>query len=73
MIGARIHDGDIVFIRQQSSVNNGEIAAVLIDGAPEPRRFHDQLFLGRTRSQAKRLRERVEGLRASREALVAHV
>ena len=52
---------------------DAKAAAVLIDGAPEPRRFHDQLFLGRTRSQAKRLREGVEGLRASREALVAHV
>lgn len=31
MIGARIQDGDIVCIRQQESVNNGQIAAVLID------------------------------------------
>lgn len=31
MIGARIHDGDIVFIRQQEMVEDGEIAAVLID------------------------------------------
>lgn len=31
MIGARINDGDIVFIRRQSSVDDGEIAAVLID------------------------------------------
>ena len=31
MIGARIMDGDIVFIRQQSIVENGEIAAVIID------------------------------------------
>ena len=31
MINARIHDGDIVYIRQQPTVNNGEIAAVLID------------------------------------------
>ena len=31
MIGARIHDGDIVFIRAASEVNNGEIAAVIID------------------------------------------
>lgn len=30
MINARIHDGDIVYIRQQPTVNNGEIAAVLI-------------------------------------------
>jgi repressor LexA len=31
MIGARIHDGDIVYIRQQPDVENGEIAAVLIE------------------------------------------
>lgn len=30
MIEARIYDGDIVYIRQQPSVDNGEIAAVLI-------------------------------------------
>ena len=30
MIGARIFDGDTVFIRAQESVNNGEIAAVII-------------------------------------------
>lgn len=30
MIGARIYDGDIVFIHQQDMVNDGEIAAVLI-------------------------------------------
>lgn len=32
MINARIFDGDIVYIRQQDTVENGEIAAVLIDG-----------------------------------------
>ncbi len=31
MTGARIYDGDIVFIRAQSSVDNGEIAAVIIN------------------------------------------
>ncbi len=31
MIGARIFDGDIVFIRSQDSVDNGEIAAVIIN------------------------------------------
>lgn len=30
MIDARILDGDVVYIRQQPTVNNGEIAAVLI-------------------------------------------
>lgn len=31
MIGARINDGDIVFVREQSMVNNGEIAVVIIN------------------------------------------
>ena len=31
MIGARIHDSDIVFIKQQPLVENGQIATVLID------------------------------------------
>lgn len=31
MVGARIYDGDIVFIRSQAMVDNGEIAAVIID------------------------------------------
>lgn len=31
MTGARIMDGDIVFIRKQSMVDNGEIAAVIIE------------------------------------------
>ena len=30
MIGARIYDGDLVFIRAQDSVDNGDIAAVII-------------------------------------------
>ncbi len=32
MIGARIKDGDIVYIKQQPVVENGQIAAVLVDG-----------------------------------------
>lgn len=35
MIGARINDGDIVYVRQQKEVENGEIAAVLIDDCAE--------------------------------------
>ena len=31
MIGAGIKDGDIVFIRKQESVDDGEIAAVLVE------------------------------------------
>lgn len=32
MIGARICDGDTVYIKQQPTVENGQIAAILIDG-----------------------------------------
>lgn len=32
MINARIYDGDIVYIREQPQVENGEIAACLVDG-----------------------------------------
>ncbi len=32
MINARIYDGDIVYIREQSQVENGEIAACLVEG-----------------------------------------
>lgn len=32
MMNARIYDGDIVYIRKQNDVDNGEIAAVIIDG-----------------------------------------
>lgn len=35
MINARIHDGDIVFIRQQDMVENGEIAAVVVNNDSE--------------------------------------
>lgn len=35
MTGARINDGDIVYIRQQPDVENGEIAAVVVDEATE--------------------------------------
>ena len=31
MINARIFDGDIVYIRQQDTIESGEIAAILID------------------------------------------
>lgn len=40
MIDARILDGDIVFIRQQPIVENGEIAAVLIDDEVTLKRFY---------------------------------
>lgn len=39
MKNAHINDGDIVFIHRQEHVNNGEIAAVMIDNAPVLKRF----------------------------------
>lgn len=40
MINARIHDGDIVFIKQAEIVNNGEIAAVIIDNEATLKRVY---------------------------------
>lgn len=40
MVNARIFDGDIVFIRQQPAVENGEIAAVAIDNAVTLKRVY---------------------------------
>lgn len=40
MIGARIADGDLVFIRRQSTVENGEIAAVIIDDTATLKRVY---------------------------------
>lgn len=40
MINARIYDGDIVFIRQQDEVENGEIAAVVIDNEATLKRVY---------------------------------
>lgn len=48
MINARIFDGDIVYIRQQDTVENGEIAAVLIDNEATLKRvrlFDDHIVL----------------------------
>lgn len=35
MVNARIHDGDIVYIRKQDIVDNGEIAAVVVNNDSE--------------------------------------
>lgn len=35
MINARIHDGDIVFIKKQDIVDNGEVAAVVVNNESE--------------------------------------
>lgn len=40
MINARIHNGDLLLIRSQDEVENGEIAAVLIDGEAVLKRVH---------------------------------
>ena len=40
MINARIHDGDIVFIRKQDIVANGEIAAIIIEEEATLKRFY---------------------------------
>lgn len=40
MINARILDNDIVYIRKQETVENGEIAAVLIDNEATLKRFY---------------------------------
>lgn len=48
MINARIFDGDIVYIRKQDTVDNGEIAAVLIDDEATLKRvrlFDDHISL----------------------------
>ena len=48
MINARIWDGDTVYIKQQDTVENGEIAAVLIDNEATLKRvrlFDDHIIL----------------------------
>lgn len=40
MIGAGIDDGDIVFIREQPDVENGEMAAVYVDGGATLKRVY---------------------------------
>lgn len=48
MIGARIYDGDIVYVKSQPEVENGQIAAVLVDGEVTLKRlyaFSDHLIL----------------------------
>lgn len=40
MINARVFDGDVVYVRQQDTVENGEIAAVLIDNEATLKRVH---------------------------------
>ena len=40
MVGARIHDGDVVYVRRQDDVDDGQIAAVMIDGEATLKRVY---------------------------------
>jgi repressor LexA len=40
MIGAGIHDGDVVFIKDQPIVDNGQVAAVIIDDEATLKRWY---------------------------------
>lgn len=40
MIGARIYDGDLVFVKKQPRVENGEIAAVLVEDSATLKRVY---------------------------------
>lgn len=40
MIGARIYDGDIVFVKAEDAVENGEIAVVIVDGEATLKRLY---------------------------------
>ncbi len=40
MVGARIYDGDLVFVKKQALVENGEIAVVLIDDSATLKRVY---------------------------------
>lgn len=53
MIGARILDGDIVFIREQTIVDDGEIAAVIIDDEATLKRVYYEKEKNRLTLQAE--------------------
>lgn len=40
MVGARIYDGDLVFVKKQPKVENGEIAVVLVDDSATLKRVY---------------------------------
>lgn len=54
MTGARINDGDLVFVRKQDTVENGEIAVVAIDDEATLKRFYkyDELIVLRAENPA---------------------
>lgn len=49
MIDARIFDGDLVYLRQQEEVENGQIAAVLIDSGCESEATLKRVYLAEDR------------------------
>lgn len=53
MVGAEIYDGDIVYIRQQPTVLNGQIAAVLIEDEATLKRFYYNETAGRVTLNAE--------------------
>ena len=59
MTGARIYDGDLVFVRKQDIVENGEIAVVAIDDEATLKRFYkyDELIVLRAENPAYRDQE----------------
>ena len=42
MQNARIHNGDLVYVRRQPEVENGEIAVILVDGEATVKRVYDK-------------------------------
>ncbi|MDD4510615.1 MAG: S24 family peptidase, partial [Oscillospiraceae bacterium] len=57
MVGARIMDGDVVFVKEQPDVENGEIAAVILDDEATLKRINKNtpgfIFLMPENSQYK--------------------
>lgn len=49
MVDARIYDGDLVYLRQQEEVENGEIAAILIDDGCESEATLKRVYLAEDR------------------------
>ncbi len=59
MINARIYDGDLVFIRRQDNVEDGEIAAVLVDDSATLKRVYKETGAIRLHSENPKYRPMV--------------
>lgn len=59
MINARIYDGDLVFIRRQNDVEDGEIAAVLVDDSATLKRVYKETGAIRLHSENPKYRPMV--------------